>query len=388
MHTLENLKELESFKEDLKVSNLGTSNPFPNVGSLGIMTAVGRAISSINKNEQAVIDELQLSIPYDDLTRLMNNSPFEPVLVDKGSIRVRALKDYDNAFPSTLYSDKDGNLFGMFAILDAETNERRYWYVGKEGKSYEFFLSLNKKKYKVENHNRVNVVIKDGHALDLVSKVFARRDKFIPQNYTDAVAHGFDYILDSFQSKKPPGRLAILSGPPGTGKTHFIRSLIHSNKESKYIFLPNMLISQVDGPEFAALLFKRHSNDLKSIVLILEDADIALAKRDRVNTSDVSALLNYTDGIYGDLLDIKVLATTNLPKLKLDPALLRKGRLLKYFETDKVSPQKANEIYQRITNKYNSPFSDYTLLADIYAYADDVESTGHSEPKEIKIGFK
>src|SRR5690606_9967092 len=89
-------------------------------------------------------------------------------------------------------------------------------------------------------------------------------------------------------------------------------------------------------------------------VLVLEDADSVLVPRGTDNMSSVSSLLNLTDGIWGAALNIRVLATTNADSLELDPAIVRPGRLTTKVTIGKLSPERAGDVYTRLTGETRS----------------------------------
>jgi hypothetical protein len=53
------------------------------------------------------------------------------------------------------------------------------------------------------------------------------------------------------------------------------------------------------------------------ILFIIEDADDCLVPRGSGNVSTISSLLNYTDGIFGSMLDLRIIATTNAEKMEI-----------------------------------------------------------------------
>ena len=63
-----------------------------------------------------------------------------------------------------------------------------------------------------------------------------------------------------------------------------------------------------------------------SKILIIEDAERVISDRESNGSpAGVSNILNLTDGILGDCLNIQVIATFNMKREKIDQALLRKG---------------------------------------------------------------
>lgn len=156
--------------------------------------------------------------------------------------------------------------------------------------------------------------------------------RFDPTNYHPDVVTPFRRIVKELGSKNPSGRLLLLDGEPGTGKTRYIRSVLAGlRNKAKVILVPPHLIADLSGPE----LVKPLLGNSGPILFVLEDADFALLSRDETsafekegNTRALSALLNMTDGILGSVLDIRAIASTNAQLKAIDPALTRPGRLL------------------------------------------------------------
>ncbi len=85
--------------------------------------------------------------------------------------------------------------------------------------------------------------------------------------------------------------------------------------------------------------------DHRNSILIIEDAERVISDREgNGSPAGVSNILNLTDGILGDCLNIQVIATFNMKKEKIDQALLRKGRLIAEHKFEKISVEKKNKI--------------------------------------------
>jgi hypothetical protein len=76
-------------------------------------------------------------------------------------------------------------------------------------------------------------------------------------------------------------------------------------------------------------------------VVILEDAESLLMQRGADNQENLSNLLNISDGFLGEMLKLHVICTINCPMDKIDPAILRPGRLLAMREFVRLSPVQA-----------------------------------------------
>lgn len=80
-------------------------------------------------------------------------------------------------------------------------------------------------------------------------------------------------------------------------------------------------------------------------------------------------ILNLTDGILASVLKIAVIVTYNYERDKIDPALLRKGRLRIEHNFDLLTAEEANVVLKKMGKDYRTdiPMS----LADIYNLEED-----------------
>jgi len=171
--------------------------------------------------------------------------------------------------------------------------------------------------------------------------------------------------------------LILLHGAPGTGKTSYIKDLIRKHEKKSFIFIQNEFINELLHPDFISFLLN-HQNS----VLIIEDAEKVLMSREQINESSVvSTILQLTDGLFSDYLNIKIICTFNTSIDKIDKALLRKGRMIAYYEFKPLSPEKANEIL----NAMNHESTDVDMtLADIFNF----RNRNFRPAEKGKIGFK
>jgi hypothetical protein len=197
-------------------------------------------------------------------------------------------------------------------------------------------------------------------------------------NYTKEVLEGYDHLVADLNTDKPCGRLVILSGPPGTGKTFLVRSILSNAPKAAFILVPPNLVKDLNGPDILPALVSAKRETNGPIVLVIEDADQCLVKREDGDMATVSTLLNLGDGILGSVLDVRILATTNATKLEIDPATQRPGRLCRHVLVEDLDAETASKVLQRLTKKplkFKSPKS----LAQVY-----VEARKHGwAPEEI-----
>lgn len=140
------------------------------------------------------------------------------------------------------------------------------------------------------------------------------------------------------------GRLVILNGPPGTGKTHLIKNLTQDfAHKARVLFMSPDLVSQVGGPYFNKFLIEQSNHGLP-IVIVVEDADFLISKRNKESVAALSALLNLGDGICGEAFDTRIICTSNEEEVHIDDAILRPGRLFCRIEVGNLEPEKANNL--------------------------------------------
>lgn len=170
--------------------------------------------------------------------------------------------------------------------------------------------------------------------------------------------------------------LILLHGVPGTGKTSYIKSLITKYRKKSFIFIQNEFVNELLHPDFISFLLKNQNS-----ILIIEDAEKVLTSREQKNESSVvSTILQLTDGLFSDYLNIKIICTFNTSINKIDTALLRKGRMIAYYEFKALAQEKANKLLSDLNHEEVT--TDMTL-ADIFNYQNkNFRQTGNT-----KIGF-
>lgn len=200
------------------------------------------------------------------------------------------------------------------------------------------------------------------------------------RNYEPTVPSFYNKVKDELSSATPSGRLVLLDGPPGTGKTFILRGLVHDlAKKVEFVYLPASMVHEMDGPAMISLLDREEQlSDLDKPlpkVLIIEDADECLISRAADNISSIRNLLNFCDGFLGALLDIRIIATTNSGHIgktdKIDGALLRPGRLLARSTIGLFPPALATERLFQLTGKADIKIDKNMSLAEIYALASE-----------------
>jgi hypothetical protein len=175
---------------------------------------------------------------------------------------------------------------------------------------------------------------------------------FRRQNYEPQVCESYDRVVQELQAADPPGRLVLIDGPPGVGKTYLIRSLVQDCRRCKFVVvMPDSLI-KLSEPAFLPALMRECRRSSRKLVLVVEDGDSLVRAREADSESaalnHVAALLTMSDGLLGHALDLRVIATTNQESVALDKAVTRDGRMLARIPIAELSVPTATKCLQSL----------------------------------------
>jgi hypothetical protein len=196
----------------------------------------------------------------------------------------------------------------------------------------------------------------------------------IHELYNDDFAE-VDAIISESMTKNEAG-IILLHGDPGTGKTTYIKHLISKYLDKEFIFIQNDFVKDLLKPSFIAFLLRN-----KNVILIIEDAEKVVVTRE--NASDdsvVSTILQLTDGLFSDFLNIKIICTFNTTIDRLDKALLRKGRMIAKYKFAALTPEKTAVLAQKLGHEN---ITGSLALADIFGLG----KPGFKAPAQKAIGF-
>jgi hypothetical protein len=221
----------------------------------------------------------------------------------------------------------------------------------------------------------MNLIVRSSRGFELRSMEIKRTKLDLDLFYQDDFKETDELIRKRLRKKKDKG-IVLLHGLPGTGKTTYLRYLIGRIKK-RILFVPSDVASDMLNPDFIKLLI-----DNPDTVLIIEDAENIIMDRKIKSGSSVSNLLNISDGLLADCLNVQLICTFNSPLTMIDSALLRKGRLIAKYEFGKLGVARSQKLSNHLG--FNTTITKPMAIAEIAGQHEKTEKTDTIEP----IGFR
>ncbi len=215
-------------------------------------------------------------------------------------------------------------------------------------------------KYRNKKEKRkptISLLVKTYNGIEIKDIAITKPKLSIHENYNDNFKDICQIIFKRLSKKNEKG-IVLLHGKPGTGKTSYIRYLIASLKKNVIFLTPNMA-SEITNPDLIPILIHNPNS-----IFVIEDAENIIVDRDKNGSSPVSALLNVSDGLLSDCLNIQIICSFNTDISRIDSALMRKGRLIAKYEFKELATEKAQFLSNKLgfKSRINSPMT----LAEIY----------------------
>ena len=332
-----------------------------NIGSSGSNELSNKYYGTFNKIPQLI--SVQDTFKVDEVSLYLEQKGFEKIKhtyynswKDKRPYEITA---HINHKKELYILVDDHNLFIMF----------------DKSNPYQYMDEFSHKKYRKEaKHAKELCIIVPDQGSYRTSYHTLKRTEFIPNNYNKDFIPVHESIVENLN--KDRSGLYLFYGQPGTGKSSYIASLTQMKINKKFIYLPSSLFNQLDSPVLMQLFLNNRNS-----IFIIEDGEKLLINRETENNSPISALLNMSDGLIGQLLNSQIICTFNTSLDKIDEALLRSGRLISMYEFTSLEKSRAIELAKMIKKPY-SHIKGSISLADVY------NNVPENMTKEFKSGRK
>ena len=348
--------------------------------SAGDFLSVDPIRSHYSKLLVAGYDVLDLSYNKKVFISKENLDKFDPV-GETGKLFFSQQKMFD-----MLYSYWYSIEYDIYIVLNSKSLNRYYMEEDDEINADSNFLKISNIFYKQSNiqevqrflneiltnnvpsENKIDIIIQTQSGFEFVEHTIKPLSLDIDRMYNDDFRPVYDHIVDKLNNSGKG--IVLLHGGKGCGKTNFIKYLT-SIVNKKFVFVPINMIGHISSPSFIGDLIEN-----KGGVLVIEDCEQYIQDRGTSSNTIVSSLLQITDGMLGDVMDMQVICTFNTDLTKVDDALRREGRLIAEYEFGKLSAEKTRELSK---GKYNEP----KTLAEIY----NTLTYKENKKEHKKIGF-
>jgi hypothetical protein len=258
--------------------------------------------------------------------------------------------------------ERETNNYIRFDVNSNTTTVRAYG----DAEFADAIISLVESKFSVVTSHIEWVYSSDGQSVN----VPLNRDRLpVAEMYPFLKGESLESYYDRYMESS--ANILLLIGPPGTGKTTFIRGLLAHTNSSAIVSYDSGILDK-DG--FFARFIESDDN-----IMVLEDSDAFLKSRSDGNTM-MHRFLNVGDGLV-TTKGKKMIFSTNLPSIRdIDSALVRPGRCFDIVTFAELNHDEANALSDRLgAGKVESGKSKYSI-AEIF-------NKQTNKPSERKVGF-
>jgi DNA replication protein DnaC len=261
-------------------------------------------------------------------------------------------------------------------VFDSASEDVRIFYSANGGEyARKLADEINTHKIDTTEQTKIYLLVNKGSGLSTQAMNISEPNFNISDNYNEDFVPVHQVIAERLNRNNDKG-LVLLHGQPGTGKTSYIRHLA-SLVSKKMIFMPPAMVTSITNASLLRVLI-----DNPNSILIIEDAENVIVDRDTNGNSPVSSLLNISDGLLSDCLNIQIICTFNTDLSKVDKALMRKGRLIAKYEFKELTKDKSQKLSDKLG--FDTQIKESMTLTSIYSQPE--EDYQMSEAK--RIGFQ
>lgn len=171
---------------------------------------------------------------------------------------------------------------------------------------------------------------------------------------------------------KSNASILLLIGPPGTGKTSWIKGLLHHTQTSAIVTYDPQILQK--DYVFASFVSGEQN------VMVIEDADVFLKSRAEGNDL-MHKFLNVGSGLISSA-GKKLIFSTNIPNITdIDDALIRPGRCFDILKFENLTPEQAKITAKKAGIDIKHDISHNVSIAELFNSA--------TKPKVVKskVGF-
>lgn len=169
-------------------------------------------------------------------------------------------------------------------------------------------------------------------------------------------------------SEDGSGNIIIFHGPPGCGKTWFLRTLFREWREQ---YIPMVVLdveNLLSSETYYLSLLSRTSGFAKKPLIVLEDAGQSLVRNGQYGVVPIQRLLNRSDGLCSGDRGVTFVITFNEDLGVIDPAVVRAGRCRANLNFPAMCRDSAEQWLTHHEHPELIPeLKDHTTLADMFA---------------------